>query len=164
MAKKKSVLTEQNARDLLSSYRINAIALQEMQNRKAAEQKILDDTFQPAFDQLEKTQKELFNALELWAESNPSIFANRKSVEWPDGLLGFRLGQPQLVKARTVSWETVLEKVSDVLGDQFIRVTSEIDKRSIIDQRDILKPEELDACHIAVVQGERFFIEPKTAE
>ena len=33
-----------------------------------------------------------------------------------------------------------------------------------IDQRDILKPEDLDACHIAVVQEERFFVEPKTTE
>ena len=164
MAKKKTKLTEAQARQTLQFLRSQAIRLKQLEAEKAAEQKALDQRFAPGIEDAQEHIKRYTKSLEEWAEANPDTFAGRKSLEWTDGTIGFRLGQPTLTKARTVSWETVLDKVGDVLGHEFIRITSELDKRSIIDQRDILKPEDLDACHIAVVQEERFFVEPKTTE
>jgi phage host-nuclease inhibitor protein Gam len=164
MAKKKTKLTEAQARETLHFLRIYSIALKRSEAEKAAAQQALDDKYKLQIEEAQEHIKRYTKSLEEWAEANPDTFAGRKSLEWTDGTIGFRLGQPTLTKARTVSWETVLDKVGDVLGHEFIRITSELDKRAIIDQRDILKPEDLDACHIAVVQEERFFVEPKTTE
>ena len=164
MAKRKTKLTDQQAREILHFYRVTAIGLAQSEAKKAAAQKALDDQYSLQIEEAQAQLKLYAKDLEAWAEANPELFKDRKSLDWTDGTIGFRLGQPTLTKARTVSWEEVLEKVSDVLGDQFIRITSEIDKRAIIDQRDILKPEELDQCHIAVVQEERFFVEPKLTD
>ena len=133
MPKKKIKLTEAQARETLQCLRSQAIRLKQLEAEMAAQQKALDQRFAPGIEDAQEHIKRYTKSLEEWAEANPDTFAGRKSLEWTDGTMGFRLGQPTLTKARTVSWETVLESVSDVLGDQFIRITSELDKRAIID-------------------------------
>ena len=124
----------------------------------------IDARYKDAIENNTRDIKGYTEQLEQFADANPELFKDRKSLEWTDGTIGYRLGQHTLTKARTVSWDEVLEAVSDVLGDTFIRIKSELDKRAIIDQRDIIPQADLDACHIAVTQEENFFAEPKTID
>lgn len=106
------------------------------------------------------------DALRVWAETNPDEFAKgRKSIEFSTGTLGFRTGTPKLaLLSRAFTWEKVTSLV-EVFLPNFIRQKPEVDKESIIAQRDELeKLGALTKCGVKVVQGESFFVEPKLTE
>lgn len=107
-------------------------------------------------DQLEARTADL----EAWAIASPEEFGKKKSIEFLNGILGFRTGTPKLcLLNRKWTWELVTEKVEHLLPN-FIRNKPEVDKAGIIASADALA-EFLPSVGLKVAQGESFFVEPK---
>lgn len=97
-----------------------------------------------------------------WAEHNPAEFGTRKSIDFINGQVGFRTGQPKLVKLSGWTWERILEAVVRVLPD-YVRVKQEVDRERLIADRDTLTPV-LKEVGVKVDQDESFFVEPTRDE
>ena len=99
---------------------------------------------------------------EDWAEHNPSEFGVRKSIEFVNGVIGFRTGQPKLVKLAGWTWDRILEAVQRLLPD-YVRVKHEVDRERLIADRETIAPL-LREIGVKVEQDESFFVEPTRAE
>jgi phage host-nuclease inhibitor protein Gam len=100
--------------------------------------------------------------LQQWALENPAEFGKKKSIAFLAGVIGFRTGTPKLVVLRGWNWKKALEAVQVHLPN-FIRQAPEIDKESILAQREELAPA-LPLVGMKVDQGETFFIEPNLTD
>ena len=100
--------------------------------------------------------------LQQWALENPAEFGKKKSIAFLAGVIGFRTGTPKLVVLRGWNWKKALEAVQVHLPN-FIRQAPEIDKESILAQRNELAPA-LPLVGMKVDQGETFSIEPNLTE
>lgn len=102
-----------------------------------------------------------FESVNKWADSNPSAFAARKSIELMHGTLGYRTGQPRLKLLSGWTWNRVLEMLAVNRLHDYIRQKQEPDKERILAERDQLTDDLMKRVGIKVVQDETFFIEPK---
>ena len=113
--------------------------------------------------QLDAQIEQTTGDLEAWAVANPSEFGKRKSIEFLNGTVGFRTGTPKLsLLSPAWTWEKVTAAVERLLPN-FIRNKPEVDKESILGQRDELA-EFLPSVGLKVTQGESFYVEPKLTE
>ena len=97
-----------------------------------------------------------------WAENNPTEFGARKSIDFVNGTVGFRTGQPKLAKLAGWTWDRILEAVGRILPD-YVRVKKEVDRERIIADRETLAPMFKD-IGVKVEQDEAFFVEPTREE
>ena len=75
------------------------------------------------------------------------------------GSIGFRQGQPQVLKSRTTTWAGLLQRFKE-LRLPFVRVKEEPDKQAIIAVRgDAVLMQQLSKLGVSVVQQETFFCE-----
>jgi phage host-nuclease inhibitor protein Gam len=108
-----------------------------------------------------ESQTELIRA---WAEANPSEFKG-KSADFVHAQIGWRTGQPTLKTLAGWTWDRVLEKLKGLPNLlQYIRIKEEVNKQSIIGDREGFGPDGLRLIGVRVVQEESFFIEPKLSE
>jgi phage host-nuclease inhibitor protein Gam len=122
----------------------------------------INEKYEPALAECAQAIATKSDALRAWAEANPSEFPkDRKSIQFPGGLLGFRTGTPKLVLLnRKWTWKTATQAVLNNLLP-FIRREPEIDKEALIAQReDPVIAETLPKCGLKVTQEETFYIEP----
>ncbi len=96
-----------------------------------------------------------------WMERNPQEFGSKKSIEFPCGVVGWRMSPPALKTRRGWTWKTVLEKLMEDGIDRFIKVKHDVEKAKIIAERERLGDEELIKMGVEVVQVDEAFIEPK---
>ena len=97
-----------------------------------------------------------------WAEHNPAEFGTRKSIDFLNGQVGFRTGQPKLARRSGWTWETIKGAVARLLPD-YIRTKTEVDKERILADREMLAPM-LREIGVQVDQDESFFVEPTRDE
>ena len=108
----------------------------------------------------QEVQKEALAGLERYAQTNAaSLFKRAKSHELPHGTIGFRQGNPQVVKPRGCTWSYLLEQFK-ARRLPFVRAKEEPDKQAIVAARNDSKTmAELGKMGISVVQQETFFCE-----
>lgn len=107
----------------------------------------------------------MVEAVRTWAEANPEAFGKHKSLDLLHGVIGWRIGMPTLKTLSGWTWDRVLEKLkTSYPGLTFIRTKEEVDKASILAQRETLLDGDLRQMGVRVVQNEAFFIEPKLTE
>jgi phage host-nuclease inhibitor protein Gam len=102
-------------------------------------------------------------ALRIWAEANPDAFPKgRKSLDFVQGTIGFRTGTPALALLnRKWNWDKVTKALQERLP-AFLRDKPEMDKASLLAQRDEkIIAENLPLVGLKVTQDEGFFVEPK---
>ena len=146
---------------------MNELALTENNRRKAIAQRDGDilritEQFSGAIEICERAVEEKTNALRAWAEAHPELFAKKKSVDFYAGTLGFRTGTPKLKLLRGWNWQKVTDAVMVHLPN-FIRNAPEVDKASLIAQRDELAPA-FPLCGIKVDNDESFYVEPNLTD
>lgn len=119
--------------------------------------------YETQINEAEARIKQITDDLEAWASANPDLFTKRKSIEFLNGVIGFRTGTPKLVPlSRGWTWEKITKAVCAYLPN-FTRSKPEVDKQAIIAQAAELEAI-LPRCGIKVMQGEKFFVEPKLTE
>lgn len=120
--------------------------------------------YEPQITECGEEIKADFQAVQDWAEANPSAFSTRKSIELMHGTVGFRTGQPRLKLLSGWTWNRVLELLAVNRLTDYIRQKQEPDKERILAEREQLTDELLKRIGVKVVQDETFFCEPKREE
>jgi phage host-nuclease inhibitor protein Gam len=122
------------------------------------------DTYESRLATISQVLADKLDAARAWAEANPAEFAQRKSIEFAHGIIGFRTGKPKLKTAPKWTWDRVLETLrSSAWGTAYVRVKEEINKEQILADVTARKLSEADLrkAGALVVQEESFFAEPK---
>jgi len=100
--------------------------------------------------------------LETWADANPEVFGNKRSLEMMHGTIGWRKGNPSVKQLRG---HTVAETIKTLAekAKQFIRTVLEIDREAILaaHSTDMFKDDTLKTYGLQVTQDETFYIDPK---
>lgn len=120
------------------------------------------DKHKDEIEALKLEKDEAFERLQYFASIHPEMFEKKKSIDFAHGTLGFRTGTPKLGTLKGFTWASVLILVKKIMPD-FVRLKEEVDKESILAQRN---DEHMAACMadcgIEVVQDETFYVESKT--
>jgi phage host-nuclease inhibitor protein Gam len=118
--------------------------------------------YEGEIDALAKSIEEKSGLLQQWAEANPGEFAERKSIEFLHGRIGFRTGTPKLKTLAGWTWD----RVKGALTAAFIRTKSDVDKEGLLGAfaRGEVSDGDLRVAGVRVVQDETFFVEPKGEE
>ena len=94
-------------------------------------------------------QQAIAERLQRYAQDNyGSLFAKGKSHDLRHGSIGFRQGQPQVLKSRSTTWVQLLERFKE-LRMPFVRVKEEPDKQAIIATRKAQPPPRKGLCFAA---------------
>jgi phage host-nuclease inhibitor protein Gam len=131
-----------------------------------AEIKEIRDKYRVQVNSLEEEIENLFEQLEQWAIVNPGLFADRKSLEFAHGTIGFRTAPPKLKPIGKFTWERILDLIQcePKLAKKYIRIKNEVDREALLADRDDLGPETLETIALRVIQDETFYVDPKTEE
>ena len=130
--------------------------LQMLELRKAFEEKSrsLIEQRQTAIEKLEA----------FGLQNRDELFSQKRSLELMHGVIGFRTGTPKVSKPRALTWNKVIEALSEKQS-AFLRTKLEVDKDKILAHRmdeDLMT--ELNEIGIQVVQEETFFITLKESD
>ena len=88
-----------------------------------------------------------------------------KSLETPQGSLGWRIGNATLKTLSGFTWDRVLERLQALPKFAgYIRQKLEVNKQAILVDREQIPPEELRSVGVKIVQEELFFVEPNIEE
>jgi len=125
----------------------------------------LEQEFQNETKEHSELIKKHIKALKKWAEKHPEEFADKRSIESPAGVMGFRTNPPSLGLIDGETWEAVLVRFENSrYMKKYIRTKSEIDKQSLLQDREELGSVTLKAAGLEVLQKDVFFVEPNMAE
>ena len=102
-----------------------------------------------------------------WALANPEEFGKKKSLEFSQGVIGFRTGMPKLKTLSGFTFARVLHMLTLFKwGNAFIRIKEEVDKEGLISAftSKNISTSELREIGVRVDQEESFFVEPDLTE
>ena len=103
-------------------------------------------------------QQKVAERLQRYAQDNyGSLFAKGKSHDLRHGSIGFRQGNPQVLKSRSTTWAQLLQRFKE-LHLPFVRIKEEPDKQAIVAARtDKALMQQLSKLGVSVVQQETFY-------
>ena len=105
-----------------------------------------------------------YSTVQAYCTANKqTLFAKRRSMGTPHGVVGFRLGTPRLALTAGNSWETIVQKLSTLLP-AYIRNTQQPAKDMLLAHRH-KEPvaRAMQDAGIRVIQEEQFYIDTKNA-
>jgi len=117
--------------------------------------------YDPELQETGKVIKEKTALARDWAEANPGEFGTLRSIAFRHGTVGWRKGNPALLLLnKKWTWEKVLAAIQSLGFRRFIRTTPEVNKQAILDEREKLSEQDLQAMGIRIDQSDGFYIEP----
>lgn len=137
------------------------IILNSLKGDMDAEINTIRESYACRISELETIIAEKTECLRVWAEANPQEFVKSKSIDMQCAIVGFRTGNYQAKPLSKWTWDRVLEKLKALKFGRYIRTKEDVDKQTIIADREIL---DLAAIGVRVFQDESFFIEPKITD
>ncbi len=159
------IATRTEAESVMNDLSLTANNRRKLAARMDAAVLKIQDEVAPGLAECDADIKTKSDALRAWAESNPTEFGKKKSIEFLAGTLGFRTGTPKLaLLSRAWNWDKVLEALkARPLFKSFIRTKEEVDKEALITAYTIAKAD-LSVIGAKVVQDESFFVEPNLTD
>lgn len=163
MAKRESkkVISDVNrerAEEAFAQYNSCISRLEVQQGKMNAEVTAVKEKYENTISKLQEEKEEQFELLQYYAEENPELFADKKSIEFTHGTIGFRTGMPKLATRKGYKWPAIFELVKDKLK-KYIRIKEEVDKEALLADRNNLG-ERLKEVGLEVVQDETFYVAP----
>ncbi|MGQ0738261.1 MAG: host-nuclease inhibitor Gam family protein [Bacteroidota bacterium] len=162
----KKLITEvnrENAEDAFAKYNDCISKLEVQQGKMNQELTAIKEKYEPGISKLQEQKDGHFEVLQAYAEANPEMFADKKSLEFTHGNIGFRTGNPKLVTRKGFKWPAVFELVKEKLG-RYIRKKEEVDKEGLLADRKALGEAKLKEVGLEVAQDESFYVDPKLEE
>jgi phage host-nuclease inhibitor protein Gam len=98
------------------------------------------------------------------AQNRAGLFPDKKSIDTPLAVVGFRFGKPAVDKVGSkVAWKDVVTRLLGLdWGADYVRDGEpEVDKSKILANANTLTAEQLATAGILISQEETFYIEPK---
>jgi phage host-nuclease inhibitor protein Gam len=145
--------------------KIAALKLHETELAAAMDSEIRDvrDYYEPQLHDVSVKLAERTEAARAWAARHPSEFAGKRSIQFANGVAGFRTGKPRLKLLARWTADRMLQALRDLSwGAGYIRVKEEINKEQIIADigTGFLKPDDLRQAGARIVQDDTFYVEP----
>jgi phage host-nuclease inhibitor protein Gam len=157
-----TITTRAQAESAIGQIRALEITRRQLQLERETAIKHIDDRILPTLTTLETQIAAQTETLATWAESNPTEFNGKKSLECLHGTCGWRIGQPTLKTLSGWTWDKVMASCLELEDcEHYVRTKQEVDKRAILCMRDKLGEAVLKEMGVRVVQDEPFFVEPK---
>jgi len=122
---------------------------------------------EPAILKCTTEMKGIENDLKRWAKANKRrLFAASRSMNFPRGEVGFRLGKWRVKTGRGVTLDACAKRLKGFRwGAKYLRAREpDVNREALIEDRERLTAEQLEAAGVAIVQDEKFFVEPKVDE
>lgn len=152
-----TITTRSQAEAAIGEIRALEILRRQKQLERETAIQTIDDRIMPLLTTLEQQIQTQTEILATWAESNPTEFNGKKSLECLHGVCGWRIGQPTLKTLSGWTWDRVLETLR-TLAPEYLRTKTEVNKQALLGDREKLT---LSNMGCKVVQDEPFFVEPK---
>lgn len=159
MREKKKVIqevTREHCEDAFAQYNKCISDLQVLEGKLNNELTAVKAKYEAKIAQLQEQKDEHFEMLQAYAESVPDQFADKKSLDFTFGTIGFRTGMPQLALRKGFKWAGVLELIKKY-QPKYIRVKEEPNKEALLADRTTV---DLSAVGLEVKQDETFYVAP----
>lgn len=134
-----------------------------IESRMEEEKHQIDSRYMEEITRLKDSMEEQLNMLQVYGQQYKDNWKG-KSFALLHGKIGFRTGNPKLVKDKKFTWDAVTELLKKAFP-AFVRISYEINKEALIayrDQEEFGKVKE--SCYVDVVQDETFFVEANEEE
>jgi len=134
-----------------------------IESKMEEEKQQIDNRFLNEINQLKETMDEQVRLLQVYGQQYKDSWKG-KSLGLIHGKIGFRTGNPKLIKDRKFTWDGVTELLKKAFPS-FVRTSYEINKEALIafrDEKDFEKVRE--SCYVDVVQDESFYVEADAEE
>lgn len=151
------------AEAVLEQVRLLAIRRQRLMLDREEAVAQIDARVKPALDELEEQLTGMTAVLEDWADGNAQEFGDKKSLACLHGEMGWRMGNPTLKPIKGWTWDRVLERLKQ-RGDVYVRRVEEVNKETILSDRESLGAEVLGQMGVYVSQKNTFWVQPKLDE
>lgn len=154
-------ITEAEAKAAMKAYADAASNLKDVESQIELECNRIHEKFAVEVSKLQAEKETLFNKLQVYAEANrENLFANRKSLDWQTGKLGFRVGNPSVVLVKGFKTEQAINLLRKA-GLPYTQTKLAIDKKAILGAKDNPKVmAQVNDCGLVISQKESFFVEP----
>src|SRR5579872_7295881 len=134
-----------------------------IESRMEEEKQQIDNKFLADITRLKDSMEEQVKMLQVYGQQFKDNWKG-KSLSLIHGKIGFRTGNPKLIKDRKFTWDAVTELLKKAFPS-FIRATYEINKEALIAHRENKEFEAIkEACYVDVAQDETFYVEANTEE
>lgn len=166
---KKRVITNvtmEQAQEASSQFATSANKLKKIEAAINERLNKIKDEYKEEITELEFNKNEQMELLEVFAKEQQGKWGKRKSLDLLHCVIGFRTGNPKVVKDKKFTWDAVLELMrKKQIFKRFIRISEEINKEAILSEKNsqLLNSLQTD-CYISIDQYENFYIEPKLEE
>lgn len=158
----KKLIAEVNreaAEEAFARYNNCVSRLEVQQGKMNSELTAVKEKYESNISKLQDEKDEAFEMLQAFAESNPDLFQDKKSIDFTHGTIGFRTGTPKLVTRKGFTWPAVLQLVKGKIG-KYIRSKEELDKELLLADRKTLGEATLKELGMEVKQDETFYVAP----
>ncbi len=122
------------------------------------------DIYEPQLAARSQILTQLTDLARRWGEAHPEEFGGARSIDMGHGVVGWRLAPPALKTVDGWSWDLVKNKLKSLGATAYIRAHEEVNKQSLLADRDRLGPEKLREMGLRVEREDAFFVEPKLTE
>jgi phage host-nuclease inhibitor protein Gam len=163
MAPKKQTkkLTMNDVGELLQQLAQLEVTINQLKNRLAAALVRRKDVYKAKMDPVASLRKLVFKQLQTWAKGAKEYFAEKRSIEFVHGVIGFRKS-PYAVEV--IESDAATMKLLDDAGlrKKYIRVVEELDREAILRDRQEFDAARQKALGLKITQTDDFFIDLKT--
>lgn len=121
--------------------------------------------YEPYFTRLETSVELRMAKAMAWANAHPELFTKTKSVQMANGIVGFRTSPPALtLLSRDWSWDDVVLALKEHNFKAYIRTKEEVNKESIMQDRETIGAAKLKEMGLRVRQKEKFYVDPELTD
>lgn len=158
-----SSVSHEEAEHAMAAFAQCNTQLKLIESRMEEEKQQIDNKFMTDISRLRETMDEQVNLLQIYGQQYKDGWKG-KSLALTHGKIGFRTGNPKLIKNKKFTWDAVTELLKKAFPD-FVRTSYEINKEALIAARDKKEFGDIkDSCYVDVVQDESFFVEANSEE
>ena len=156
-------VSHEEAEQAMASFAQCNTQLKLIESRIEEEKQQIDNKFLGDITRLREAMDEQVNLLQIYGQQYKDNWKG-KSLGLIHGKIGFRTGNPKLIKNKKFTWDAVTELLKKAFPD-YVRTSYEINKEALIACRDKKEFEEIkDNCYVDVVQDETFYVEANAEE
>ena len=158
-----SSVSHEEAEQAMATFTQCNTQLKLIESRMEEEKQQIDNKFMGDVTRLREAMEEQVNLLQIYGQQYKDNWKG-KSLSLIHGKIGFRTGNPKLVKNKKFTWEAVTELLKKAFPE-YVRTTYEINKEALIAHRDKKEFGDIkENCYVDVVQDETFYVEANTEE
>ena len=156
-------VSHEEAEQAMAVFAQSNTQLKLIESRMEEEKQQVDNKFMSDITRLKDAMEEQVKTLQVYGQQYKDNWKG-KSLAMLHGKIGFRTGNPKLIKDRKFTWDAVTELLRKAFPS-FIRTTYEINKEALIAHREQQEFAKIkDSCYVDVVQEETFYVEANTEE